>query len=130
MHLQYNFEVLIDSALLVAVLIHLALLVVLSFLFLKLKTKGLLYFCFSCNFSYGATILLPDVLSVEKSPWKYFMEELYSGNSLRNTTTLGNDKERERVYDTMFRLPWRCELVILVLSLLGNTKFNHFCLEL
>ncbi|KAE9450862.1 hypothetical protein C3L33_17238, partial [Rhododendron williamsianum] len=65
---------------------------------------------------FGATILLPDVLSVEKSPWNYFMEELYSGNSLRNTTTLGNDKERERVYDTMFRLPWRCELVILVLS--------------
>lgn len=53
-----------------------------------------------------------NVLSVEKSPWKYFMEELYSGNSLRNTTTLGNDKERERVYDTMFRLPWRCELLI------------------
>ncbi|KAG5532026.1 hypothetical protein RHGRI_026596 [Rhododendron griersonianum] len=53
-----------------------------------------------------------NVLSVEKSPWNYFMEELYSGNSLRNTTTLGNDKERERVYDTMFRLPWRCELLI------------------
>ncbi|XP_059655310.1 protein POLLEN DEFECTIVE IN GUIDANCE 1 [Cornus florida] len=50
--------------------------------------------------------------SVEKSPVKYFMEEMYGGNSLRSTTTLGNEKERERVYDTIFRLPWRCELLI------------------
>ncbi|CAA0811518.1 Protein POLLEN DEFECTIVE IN GUIDANCE 1 [Striga hermonthica] len=46
------------------------------------------------------------------SPMKYFMEEMYAGNSLRNTTILGNEKERERVYDTIFRLPWRCELLI------------------
>ncbi|KAL8535864.1 hypothetical protein ACS0TY_011489 [Phlomoides rotata] len=51
-------------------------------------------------------------LPAEKSPLKYFMEEMYAGNSLRSTTTIGNDKERERVYDTIFRLPWRCELVI------------------
>ncbi|RVW89285.1 Protein pollen defective in guidance 1 [Vitis vinifera] len=50
--------------------------------------------------------------SLEKSPLKYFMEEMYSGNSLQSTTTLGNEKERERVYDTIFRLPWRCELLI------------------
>ncbi|KAA8529824.1 hypothetical protein F0562_034358 [Nyssa sinensis] len=50
--------------------------------------------------------------SVEKSPVKYFLEELNIGNSLRSTTTLGNEKERERVYDTIFRLPWRCELLI------------------
>ncbi|KAK4400124.1 protein POLLEN DEFECTIVE IN GUIDANCE 1 [Sesamum angolense] len=49
---------------------------------------------------------------VEKSPMKYFMEEMYAGNALRSTTTIGNDKERERVYDTIFRLPWRCELLI------------------
>ncbi|CAL5427976.1 unnamed protein product [Camellia sinensis] len=53
-----------------------------------------------------------NVLFVEKSPVKYFLEEMHSGNSLRSTTTLGNDKERERVYDTIFRLPWRCELLI------------------
>ncbi|KAI3453200.1 hypothetical protein Pfo_009863 [Paulownia fortunei] len=51
-------------------------------------------------------------LPMEKSPMKYFMEEMYAGNSLRSTTTLGNEKERERVYDTIFRLPWRCELLI------------------
>lgn len=44
------------------------------------------------------------------------MEEMFNGNSLRNTTTLGNEKERERVYDTIFRLPWRCELVKALLS--------------
>ncbi|XP_073143832.1 protein POLLEN DEFECTIVE IN GUIDANCE 1 [Henckelia pumila] len=48
----------------------------------------------------------------EKSPMKYFMEEMNAGNSLRSTTTVSNDKERERVYDTIFRLPWRCELLI------------------
>ncbi|XP_008220931.1 PREDICTED: protein POLLEN DEFECTIVE IN GUIDANCE 1 [Prunus mume] len=52
------------------------------------------------------------LFSVDKSPVKYFMEEMSNGNSLRSTTTLGNEKERERVYDTIFRLPWRCELLI------------------
>ncbi|XP_052480792.1 protein POLLEN DEFECTIVE IN GUIDANCE 1-like isoform X1 [Gossypium raimondii] len=37
---------------------------------------------------------------------------MYSGNSLRRTTTLGSEKERERVYDTIFRLPCRCEVLI------------------
>ncbi|XP_043722269.1 protein POLLEN DEFECTIVE IN GUIDANCE 1-like [Telopea speciosissima] len=49
---------------------------------------------------------------VEKSPVKYFLEVMNSGNSLRNTTVIGNEKERERVYDTIFHLPWRCELLI------------------
>ncbi|KAJ9153018.1 hypothetical protein P3X46_026510 [Hevea brasiliensis] len=52
------------------------------------------------------------LFSVETSPVKYFMDEMYKGNSLRSTTTLGSEKERERVYDTIFRLPWRCELLI------------------
>ncbi|KAJ8535420.1 hypothetical protein K7X08_023140 [Anisodus acutangulus] len=49
---------------------------------------------------------------VDKSPVKCFMEEMYAGNSLRSTVPLGNEKERDRVYDTIFRLPWRCELLI------------------
>ncbi|KAI9108869.1 hypothetical protein K1719_020174 [Acacia pycnantha] len=53
-----------------------------------------------------------NLFSVDKSPVRCFMEEMYNGNSLRSTTTLGNDTERERVYDTIFRLPWRCELLI------------------
>ncbi|QHO57447.1 Protein POLLEN DEFECTIVE IN GUIDANCE [Arachis hypogaea] len=52
------------------------------------------------------------VFLVDKSPLAYFLEEMHNGNSLRSTTTLGNEKERERVYDTIFRLPWRCELLI------------------
>lgn len=51
-------------------------------------------------------------LPLEKSPLKYFVEEMYDGNSLRNTTVTANEKDRERVYDTIFRLPWRCELII------------------
>ncbi|XP_021293118.1 protein POLLEN DEFECTIVE IN GUIDANCE 1 isoform X1 [Herrania umbratica] len=48
--------------------------------------------------------------TMEKSPVKYFLEEMYNGNSLRSTTTFGSEQERERVYDTIFRLPWRCEV--------------------
>lgn len=53
-----------------------------------------------------------SVLSAEtRSPMKYFMGEIYGGVSLRSTTTTGNDVERERIYDMIFRLPWRCEVV-------------------
>lgn len=52
------------------------------------------------------------LFSMEKSPVKYFMDEMNKGISFRSTTTLGSEKERERVYDTIFRLPWRCELLI------------------
>ncbi|KAK8714961.1 hypothetical protein V6N13_042305 [Hibiscus sabdariffa] len=41
---------------------------------------------------------------------------MHHGNSLRNTTTLGSEKERERVYDTIFRLPWRCEVCSNIIS--------------
>ncbi|XP_050233817.1 protein POLLEN DEFECTIVE IN GUIDANCE 1 [Mercurialis annua] len=52
------------------------------------------------------------VFTVDKSPVKYLMDEMYKGNSLRSTSTLGSEKERQKVYDTIFRLPWRCELLI------------------
>jgi len=32
-----------------------------------------------------------------------------------STTTIGDEKGREKVYDTIFRLPWRCELVFGIL---------------
>ena len=68
-------------------------------------------------------VLVSVSFTVDKSPLKYFMEEMYNGNALRNTTTIGNEVERERVYDTIFRLPWRCELVIFFLSL--KTTLSH-----
>lgn len=52
------------------------------------------------------------MFSVKKSPLTYFLEKVSNGNSLWNTTILGNEKGRERVYDTIFRVPWRCELLI------------------
>ncbi|KAJ9554116.1 hypothetical protein OSB04_018161 [Centaurea solstitialis] len=55
---------------------------------------------------------LKQKFSVETLPVKYFMEEMYGASSLRTTTSLADEKERERVYDTIFRLPWRCELLI------------------
>lgn len=46
------------------------------------------------------------------SPFQYFLREIKGGNSLRSTTSVGNDKKRQRVYNTMFHVPWRCELLI------------------
>lgn len=49
---------------------------------------------------------------VGMSPFQYFFSEIYGGSSLRSTTSVGNDKKRQRVYNTMFHVPWRCELLI------------------
>ncbi|ESW31264.1 hypothetical protein PHAVU_002G223900 [Phaseolus vulgaris] len=56
-------------------------------------------------------VLEDDSIS-KKSPVLYFFEKVYYGNSVWSTTTIGDEKGRERVYDTIFRLPWRCELLI------------------
>ncbi|KAL9259203.1 POLLEN DEFECTIVE IN GUIDANCE 1-like protein, partial [Drosera capensis] len=60
----------------------------------------------------------------EKPLARYFMEEMCHGNSLRSTTTVGNEKERERVYDTIFRLPWRCWLLC-VRKFISIIVYNH-----
>uniref|UniRef100_A0A1D1YGQ3 Protein POLLEN DEFECTIVE IN GUIDANCE 1 n=1 Tax=Anthurium amnicola TaxID=1678845 RepID=A0A1D1YGQ3_9ARAE len=56
--------------------------------------------------------VLEEVTSAERSPWKYFMGEVYGGNSLQSTISVGNDKKRQRVYNTMFHVPLRCERLI------------------
>ncbi|XP_078171283.1 protein POLLEN DEFECTIVE IN GUIDANCE 1-like isoform X2 [Carex rostrata] len=53
-----------------------------------------------------------DSSFLEKSPLKYFLGEVYSGNSLRSTISVGNDKKRQRVYNSMFHVPWRCERLL------------------
>ncbi|KAF3320518.1 hypothetical protein FCM35_KLT15214 [Carex littledalei] len=59
------------------------------------------------------TDFLHDSSFLEKSPLKYFMGEVYSGNSLRSTISVGNEKKRQRVYNSMFHVPWRCERLII-----------------
>ncbi|XP_010926087.1 protein POLLEN DEFECTIVE IN GUIDANCE 1 isoform X2 [Elaeis guineensis] len=56
--------------------------------------------------------LLGGVSSSDRSPIKYFMGEIYGGNSLRSTISAGNEKKRQGVYNTMFHVPWRCERLI------------------
>ncbi|KAJ0987584.1 hypothetical protein J5N97_005940 [Dioscorea zingiberensis] len=56
--------------------------------------------------------LLGEVSRAERSPLRYFIGEIYSGNSLRSTISVGNEKKRQRVYNTMFHLPLRCERLI------------------
>ncbi|CAL9093377.1 unnamed protein product [Musa acuminata var. zebrina] len=54
-----------------------------------------------------------EVSFVGRSPFKYFMGEIYGGSSLRGTISAGNEKKRQRVYNTMFHVPWRCERLII-----------------
>ncbi|XP_020247991.1 protein POLLEN DEFECTIVE IN GUIDANCE 1-like isoform X1 [Asparagus officinalis] len=57
--------------------------------------------------------LLGDISSVERSPLKFFVGEIYGGNSLRSTISVGNEKKRQRVYNTMFHVPLRCERLMI-----------------
>ncbi|KAI4998309.1 hypothetical protein ZWY2020_053651 [Hordeum vulgare] len=56
--------------------------------------------------------VLGEVERRDNSPFRYFIGEMYSGSSLRSTIAVGNDKKRQRVYNTMFHVPWRCERLI------------------
>jgi hypothetical protein len=69
-------------------------------------------------------VLLSDLCSADKSPLKYFIEEMANGNSLRSTTTIGNEKIQERVYDTIFCMPWRCDFVAVTGEKILDTVFR------
>ncbi|KAG2535719.1 hypothetical protein PVAP13_9NG130592 [Panicum virgatum] len=56
--------------------------------------------------------ILGEVERLDNSPFRYFLGELYGGNSLRSTIAVGNEKKRQRVYNSMFHVPWRCERLI------------------
>ncbi|OQU91101.1 hypothetical protein SORBI_3001G114200 [Sorghum bicolor] len=56
--------------------------------------------------------ILGEVERLDNSPFRYFLGELYGGSSLRSTIAVGNEKKRQRVYNTMFHVPWRCERLI------------------
>ncbi|CAN6309606.1 unnamed protein product [Urochloa humidicola] len=56
--------------------------------------------------------VLGEVERLDNSPFRYFLGELYGGNSLRSTIAVGNEKKRQRVYNFMFHVPWRCERLI------------------
>nr|CAD1837388.1 unnamed protein product [Ananas comosus var. bracteatus] len=49
--------------------------------------------------------ILGEVSSSAKSPFAYFVGEIYGGNALRSTIAVGNEKKRQRVYNTMFTCP-------------------------
>lgn len=48
------------------------------------------------------------------SPMQYFFGEVLCTGTLQNTESAENDKKRQHVYNTMFHVPWRCELLIVV----------------
>ncbi|KMZ59641.1 Protein POLLEN DEFECTIVE IN GUIDANCE 1 [Zostera marina] len=54
-----------------------------------------------------------SVSSTEISILRYIVREVYGGNRLRNTISVGNEKKRQIVYDVMFSVPLKCELLIL-----------------
>ncbi|KAJ6845051.1 uncharacterized protein M6B38_290175 [Iris pallida] len=57
--------------------------------------------------------ILREASSLDRSPLKYFLGEIYGGNALRSTISVGNEKKRQRVYNTMFHVPVRCERLII-----------------
>lgn len=59
---------------------------------------------------------IAEVEHLDNSPFRYFLGELYGGNALRSTIAVGNEKKRQRVYNTMFHVPWRCERVCICTS--------------
>ncbi|XP_078429467.1 POLLEN DEFECTIVE IN GUIDANCE-like protein isoform X2 [Wolffia australiana] len=58
----------------------------------------------------------PDILKEENSfkrfPLSYFMAEINDGSSFRSTMSVGIERKRQRVYNTMFHVPLRCERLI------------------
>ncbi|CAA7394899.1 unnamed protein product [Spirodela intermedia] len=56
--------------------------------------------------------LLEEITCVKGSPLSYFWDEINGGNSLRSTISVGNERKRQRVYNTMFHVPLRCERLI------------------
>ncbi|KAL3684709.1 hypothetical protein R1sor_002731 [Riccia sorocarpa] len=53
-----------------------------------------------------------DPPPVELSPLQYIRSEVFGGSALRNSNAAGSDQRREQIYNTMFHVPWRCELLI------------------
>lgn len=52
---------------------------------------------------------------VVASPFEYFLGEVFRPPSvLLETQSAETDKKRQHVYNTMFHVPWRCELLIVV----------------
>jgi hypothetical protein len=68
-----------------------------------------------------------EVERLDNSPFRYFLGELYGGNSLRSTIAVGNEKKRQRVYNTMFHVPWRCERVCICTSNGNTCGTPHAC---
>eukprot|EP00249_Psilotum_nudum_P015054 c25142_g2_i1 orf=160-1647(+) len=46
------------------------------------------------------------------SPLRYFIGEVLRGSTAQATVSVENDQRRQHVYNTMFHVPWRCELLI------------------
>ncbi|KAK1277097.1 Protein POLLEN DEFECTIVE IN GUIDANCE 1 [Acorus gramineus] len=64
---------------------------------------------------------LGGVPVVEKYPWRYFMGELYGGNSLRSTTSVGNENKRQK----NALMVYVCEIMVDVIKHSFLAKFNE-----
>ena len=56
-------------------------------------------------------VLKAGPAAVIVSPFDYFVGEVLRSSSTSQVQSVENDKKREHVYNTMFHVPWRCELV-------------------
>jgi hypothetical protein len=52
-----------------------------------------------------------DPTVVDISPVNYLRGEVQRGSMSERHSSAGIQQRRERIYNTMFHVPWRCELV-------------------
>lgn len=61
--------------------------------------------------------MLTDPTVADVSPINYLRGEVQKGSMSESHSSAGMQQRRERIYNTMFSVPWRCELVNTNLSL-------------
>ncbi|CAK9202738.1 unnamed protein product [Sphagnum troendelagicum] len=65
--------------------------------------------------------------SVDLSPIQYLRREIQRGSALEHHSSINMEQKRDRVYNTMFHVPWRCELLIDVGFFLCLDSFLTLC---
>jgi hypothetical protein len=75
---------------------------------------------------------------VDLSPMRYLQGEIQRGSAVEHHSSVNMEQKRDRVYNTMFHVPWRCELVrsffslplVLYLKTIVKLVFHqyHICL--
>jgi len=64
---------------------------------------------------------------VDLSPMMYLRGEIQRGSAVEHHSSVNMEQKRDRVYNTMFHVPWRCELLIDVGFFVCLDSFLSLC---